>query len=57
MISTSTYQPLWEDNFEVFTDKKEKGEPGTSNVILPIVSLREVVNQMVKSLESATITK
>ena len=56
LISTSTYKPIWEDDFEIFSNE-QKSMPGLSTVKrkfqITVWALRDAVNQMGKSLENA----
>jgi hypothetical protein len=60
LISTTTHQPLWEDSFDISSDE-QKSMPGfpTTNRRFQVAvwSLRDAVNQMVKSLEKASLSK
>ena len=60
LISTTTHQPLWEDSFEIFSNET-KSMPGLSTAQrkfqVTVWSLRDAVNQMVKSLEKASLSK
>ncbi len=59
LISTTTHQPFWEDSFEISSTEK-RSMPGLSTserkFQVTVWSLREAVNQMVKSIERATLS-
>lgn len=60
IISTSTHTVIWEDSFKIFSSE-QISMPGLSTAQgkfqVTVWSLRDVVNQMVKSLEKASFSK